>query len=963
MSFFAVIRRVLLIGCMGAVIVTIAQADELLLVAGGGKGSDGGSAIGAAMGQPFGMAIDAAGNLFIADFSEHRVRKVDTKGVITTVGGTGEKGFSGDGGPAVDGQFNAMHDLVLDRERNIYIADSSNLRVRKIEAKTGILSTVAGNGEKGVRGDGGPGAEASLDGVASLFFAPDYTKLYLGGFSGVVRVLDMKSGVIDTVKGLPGGRSIAVDSKGNIYVAGGSTLRILRPDGTIEVLVDKKKAQPGEVTIGDNTKHLGFDADENVFIADDFGHAIKKYVVAEKKVILIAGTGERGTAGVGGPPLVAQLDGPHGVYFHPPTNTLYIGDSRNKRVLKLVTEKSPTSPTANQTVVPLFDLKTEREPATVVETADAIITQIGDRVRGRHAREAKFRAYDEYNTFYWEYRTIGIEIVDRVAKGGDDVTFNITSLWPLNTPDFRAFYVGKNTVAEYAHNVDSKQIDDTHYTAIVKSNSRERRPLRMGDVIEFEFSPFLVKPPRGRANYYGSAIVYVVGRGVVPWYGVGEWLDPEPLPETAWLGGHTTLPYQYSDEPNHRLKQMATNIAPRNAQPFMLGRRLHHTDFGTGAHSEKGNPQYEEQAGKLGPQFVATSCIACHVNNGRALPPETGKQMLQSVVKVGADQNAAPHLQLGTALQPQSVSGKPEAAVQIAGYDMIAGKFADGESYELRKPRYDFSGVTPSHFSVRLTPQLVGLGLLEAIPEAEILAAADPDDADGDGISGRALTVLDPQSNVLRVGRFGYKASQPKLLHQIAGALNTDMGVTTSIFPIVDHEATESAAKGAPELADEDLDRMYRYVALLGVPARRDLDELTSKRGEKLFVEARCAKCHASSFTTSEFALLAELRSQKIQPYTDLLLHDLGAGLSDTLGDGSPSDGGATGAEWRTPPLWGIGLTAGVSGGEAYLHDGRARTLSEAILWHDGEAAAAKKAFVEMSADDRSSLIRFLKSL
>jgi CxxC motif-containing protein (DUF1111 family) len=620
-------------------------------------------------------------------------------------------------------------------------------------------------------------------------------------------------------------------------------------------------------------------------------------------------------------------------------------------------------PNTKPAIVPLFNEQTKLEPATAEETADALIARIGDRVRGRHAREAKFHAYDEYNTFYWEYRTVGIEIVDRVAKGGNDVTFNITSLWPLDTPDFRAFYIGKNTVAEYAHNVDSKKIDDTHYVAVVKSNSRERRPLKIGDVVEFEFSPFLVKPPRGRANYYGSAIVYVVGRGVVPWYGVGEWLDSEPLPELAWLGGRTTLPYHYSDEPKHRFKQMATNIAPSNAQPFMLGRRLHHTDFGTGAHSEKGNPSYDEQASKLGPQFVATSCIACHTNNGRALPPEIGKPMPQTVVKVGSDSQGMPHPQLGTALQPQSVDGKPEATAQIAGYETIAGNFADGEPYELRKPKYMFSGVVPPYFSVRLTPQLVGLGLLEAIPETAILAGADPDDVNADGISGRVRTVLDPQSSVLRVGRFGYKASQPKLIHQIAGALNSDMGVTTSIFPTVDHGATESATTGAPELADNELDLMYRYVALLGVPARRELDDPSAKRGEKLFTEARCVKCHTPAFTTSPHHPLAEHRSQKIQPYTDLLLHDLGAGLADTLGDGSPAEGGATGTEWRTPPLWGIGLTTGVSEAEAYLHDGRARTLSEAILWHDGEAAAAKKAFVEMSFDDRSSLIRFLQSL
>jgi CxxC motif-containing protein (DUF1111 family) len=598
-------------------------------------------------------------------------------------------------------------------------------------------------------------------------------------------------------------------------------------------------------------------------------------------------------------------------------------------------------------VVPLFDATTKKEPDTTERRADALVTRIGDRVRDRHAREDG--AYDHYLSFYWEERTVAIEIVDTVVAGGDKLIVNIESLAPLNKPNFRCFFRGINTVAEYHHNTVAKVIAPNRYSTTISHNSSERRPLRVGDRMEFEFSPFLIAPKNGRKNYYGTTLLYVVGEGIVPWRGEGERLDSAPLPAAARLGGGTTLPSPYSNEPTERFKQMAGNISPAGVQPFMLGRRLHHTDFGDGAHSEKPNPVYQEQSGKLGPPFVARSCIACHTNNGRALPPHIGEPMYQTVVKLEA------HPALGSALQPQSANEKPEAEMAIASYTEVAGTFADGTEYSLRKPVYRFQGSEPRAYSARLTPQLVGLGLLEAIAEADIVALADPEDQNRDGISGRAQIVTDPETKQPRLGRFGYKAGQARLSHQIAGALNSDMGVTTAIFPIIDGR---EKADGPPEVSDTDLANLTRYIATLGVPARRNLDDPPVIRGESLFSELKCAACHVPAIETGAHHPWAELRGQPVRPYTDLLLHDLGEGLADTLGEHA-----ATGAEWRTPPLWGIGLTAGVSGGEAYLHDGRARTLEEAILWHGGEAESSAAAFKSLPAADRAALVAFLKSL
>lgn len=593
------------------------------------------------------------------------------------------------------------------------------------------------------------------------------------------------------------------------------------------------------------------------------------------------------------------------------------------------------------------------------DTAGALVTRIADRARDRHAREDQFQAYDHYLSFYWEDRTATIEIVDPIGRGGDTITFNVTTLWKLkdNQAEFRCFYRGINTVAEYHDNRSMTAIDDHHYVRTVSRNPVTGGPLQVGDRMEFEMSQFLDGPPNGRENYYGTAFLYVVGRGLAPWEAHGvfgdastEREDSFPISEAAWLGGHTTLSYQYSNEPDKRFMQMATMLSSLNGQNFVLGRRVHHTDFGDGSHNEStSNPAFTALAGKLGPRYVNRSCVACHTNNGRALPPATGVTLDRNQVKVD-DGSGNGHPLLGTVLQPRSTDGPPEGAVSISQWSE-----ADG----LRTPQYQFSGVTPDRYSVRIAPQLVGIGLLEAIPESAIEAQEDPLDMNGDGISGRKRIVIDPETGQRRVGRFGWKAGQATVRHQAAAALNLDMGVTTAIFPTLDRGSAQAASASAGiELGGDDLARLSTYVSLLGVPARRSLTDPGAVRGEVLFGTVGCTGCHTSTVRTSPFHPHAELRDQVIHPYTDLLLHDMGPGLADNLAEGD-----AGGAEWRTPPLWGIGLTAGVSGGEAYLHDGRARTLNEAVRWHGGEAERAKEAFDALSAGDRDALLAFLKSL
>jgi len=334
------------------------RAEQLVLVAGGGTKTEG-PATQCKLNGPFAVDFDKAGNMYIAEFTGQRLLKVDPKGMLTVVAGTGEKGNGGDGGPGLKAQFNCMHHLAVGPDGAVYLADTFNNRIRKFDPKTGMVSAFAGTGKKGFSGDGGPALEAEFGGIYSIAFDARGEKLYVTDLDNRrIRMVDMASGKVSTVAGngkrgvpedralakdspLVDPRAVAVDSKGKVYILerGGHALRVVGSKGKIRTVAGTGKAgatgddgDPLRATLN-GPKHLCIDRDDNVIIADTANHVIRKYY--PKRIVRIAGTGKKGKSGAGGDPLKTDLDEPHGVYVHP-SGVLYIVDSFNDRVFKLV---------------------------------------------------------------------------------------------------------------------------------------------------------------------------------------------------------------------------------------------------------------------------------------------------------------------------------------------------------------------------------------------------------------------------------------------------------------------------------------------------------------------------------------------------------------------------------------------------------------------------------------------------
>jgi CxxC motif-containing protein (DUF1111 family) len=376
----------------------------------------------------------------------------------------------------------------------------------------------------------------------------------------------------------------------------------------------------------------------------------------------------------------------------------------------------------------------------------------------------------------------------------------------------------------------------------------------------------------------------------------------------------------------------------------------------------------------LGPLFNARSCSGCHFKDGRGRPPELGHTMESMLLRIsvpGSDAHGAPKPDpvYGDQIQTQSIPGVAREADVFVIYEELPGTFADGDAFALRKPSYRIT--SPGYGPVardlltspRVSPAIVGLGLLEAIPEDTLRRLADPDDVNRDGISGRANMVWDSVTGRTALGRFGWKAEQPSVLQQTAAAFVGDLGITSALFREENHTAAERSLMprpqgGQPEVSETAFQSVVLYARSLAVPAARTDTDPGALAGRGLFGAARCAACHAPELRTGDSPGLPDFANQIIHPFTDLLLHDMGEGLSDNR----PAFG-ASGREWRTPPLWGLGLLPKVNGHSFLLHDGRARNAAEAILWHGGEAHESRERYRTMSKHDREALIAFLESL
>ncbi len=422
----------------------------------------------------------------------------------------------------------------------------------------------------------------------------------------------------------------------------------------------------------------------------------------------------------------------------------------------------------------------------------------------------------------------------------------------------------------------------------------------------------------------------------------GEWLPGGDTTNTRMLGANAFL-------------MPAQNLTFETELAFYSGNGFFNQGWVV-------SPASTEARDGLGPLFNARSCSACHFRDGKGEPPEDGLGPFVGLLlklSVPGPDGPTPHPVYGDQLQDQASPGVSVEGIPRMTWIEYDGEYPDGTPYSLIEPSISVEQLAHGPLgddtmtSARIAPHMIGLGLLEAIPVERLEAL----EAEGNG----RIHWVDGIEETLP-GRFGWKASMPTVELQSAAAFAGDMGLTSTIAPFDDCtdaqvDCLDAIDGGDPEVTDRVMDRVVTYSSTIAVPARRRADDPTVLKGKALFHDVGCAECHTPSHRTGE-AVIPELSNQLIWPYTDLLLHDMGEGLSDDR----PS-GDAKASEWKTPPLWGLGLMDDVAGHSRYLHDGRARNIEEAILWHGGEAQPTTNSFMKLTKPQREALIAFVEDL
>lgn len=429
-------------------------------------------------------------------------------------------------------------------------------------------------------------------------------------------------------------------------------------------------------------------------------------------------------------------------------------------------------------------------------------------------------------------------------------------------------------------------------------------------------------------------------------------------------GGETTVP----DASRNAFALPARNQPSADRSKFAVGNSFFNQNWVIAPASTSGRDG-------LGPLFNARSCSACHFKDGRGRPPEPGDPFVSLLFRFSQypdleARTAQPDPHYGFQLQVDAIPDVQAEGTPVLRYEPVHGHYADGTPYELQRPIYEFTNLAygpldkETLIGPRVAPAVYGLGLLEAVPLETLKQLADPDDLNQDGISGRIHWITLPSdSHAGEVGRFGWKANQPTIASQTASAFVNDIGITTPDRPDHPFSSAQAALKevpdgGKPEMSGRIFSRVVFYMQTLAVPERRNADDPVVLAGARTFQQVGCTQCHTPQLKTGSDHPVPYLNNQVIHPYTDLLLHDMGPDLADNRPDLN-----ATGSEWRTPPLWGIGLVSVVNGHTRFLHDGRARSLEEAILWHGGEAETARNQFKALPTAQREALIKFLESL